>query len=133
MNKSFAGVILCFATVLILDGCTDMGSETMSVHLSPPAAEISFQNTIKPIFQTYGCTGCHGGSGGLFVQTVAQLLNGGDHGPAIVPGKADSSIIIKKLSSSPPFGLRMPQGGPSLPDSTRNMIRDWINQGAKNN
>lgn len=134
MNKSFVGVILGFATVLVLDGCSDMGSEPiLSVQLPPPTAEISFQTNIKPIFQTYGCNGCHGGSGGLFVQTVAQLLKGGDHGPVIVAGKADSSIIIKKLSSPPPFGERMPQGGPYLPDSTRTMIRDWINQGAKNN
>lgn len=135
MKKFFAGVILCIAVVPILDGCSDMGSEaTLIVHSPPPpTAEISFQNNIQPIFQTYGCNGCHGGSGGLFIQTVAQLLKGGDHGPAIVPGKADSSIIIKKLLSPPPFGQRMPQGGSALPDSTTNIIRGWINQGAKNN
>ncbi|MBI3579581.1 MAG: hypothetical protein HY089_09265 [Ignavibacteriales bacterium] len=135
MNKLFVMLILCIMCVMALDACNDMGSEPVA-NLQPPpppAQEVSFQNNIKPIFQNYGCNGCHGGSGGLFVQTVAQLLKGGDHGPVIVAGKADSSNITKKLSSTPPFGDRMPQGGPYLPDSTLQTIRTWINQGAKNN
>ena len=67
------------------------------------------------------------------MQTVAQLLQGGVDGPAVISGKADASVIIKKLSANPPFGDRMPQGGPYLPDSTMQVIKDWINQGAKDN
>lgn len=139
MRKLF--IVLSFSIVgmLAFDACQDMGSEPVAniqpppPPPPPPAQEVSFQSNIKPIFQSYGCNGCHGGSGGLFVQTVAQLLKGGDHGPALVAGKADSSNIIKKLSPTPPFGDRMPQGGPYLPDSTLQTIRTWINQGAKNN
>jgi hypothetical protein len=69
----------------------------------------------------------------LFVNSVAQLLRGGDHGPAVVAGKADTSNLVRKLSSTPPFGDRMPQGGPYLPDSTLQVIKLWINQGAKDN
>jgi hypothetical protein len=66
------------------------------------------------------------------VGTVAQLLTGGDHGPAIVPGKADSSNLVRKLPDPPPFGARMPMGGARLPDASINVIRTWINQGAVN-
>jgi hypothetical protein len=103
---------------------------------NPPPQQgqnISFANQISPIFQRYGCYGCHGGSGGLFVATVAQLLRGGDHGAAIVPGNADASNLARKLSPASPFGDRMPQGGPYLPDSTLQTIKLWINQGAKDN
>jgi mono/diheme cytochrome c family protein len=127
------------AAVLVLAGCSDQGSNPASSDQSVPptttsqSGSVSFQNQVKPIFQRYGCASCHGGSGGLFVQSVAQLLQGGADGPAIVQGKADNSLIIKKLSSAPPFGDRMPQGGPYLPDSTVQVIKDWINQGAKDN
>lgn len=103
------------------------------VQESPPPATVSFAQGVLPIFQRNGCIACHGGSGGLHVGTVAELLSGGSHGPAVVPGHADNSNLIKKLQSSPPFGVRMPQGGPYLPDSTVTVLRTWINEGAQNN
>jgi hypothetical protein len=135
MNVRLFAAILFFTLLTFLGGCSDKGiaPETKEPPTNNTSKEISFQQRVKPIFQSYGCNGCHGGSGGLFVQTVAQLLQGGNHGPAIVPGKADSSNLIKKLSPAPPFGDRMPQGGPYAPDSTIQIIRTWINEGAKNN
>jgi hypothetical protein len=121
---------------VLIASCSDIGTQPMSDKRPPPpppSQDVSFQQQIKPIFQANGCLSCHGGSGGLFVATVAQLLQGGDHGPAIVPGNADASNIIKKLSPNPPFGDRMPFGGAYLPDSTIQVIRTWINQGAKDN
>jgi len=97
------------------------------------AAPTSFRSDVLPILSGAGCTGCHGGNGGLTVTSVAALLAGGDHGPAIVPGDAASSNIIRKLSPSPPFGARMPLGGPYLADTTIGVIRTWINEGAKDN
>jgi hypothetical protein len=138
----FPGVIaIIVAGIMAFDGCADKGSNPTSVDqsTSPPVSDpvqtqdVSFRSNILPIFQRYGCAGCHGGNGGLFVQTVAQLLQGGLHGPAIVPGKPDASNLALKISAAPPFGDRMPQGGPYLPDSTIQTIRLWITQGAKNN
>ncbi|HSQ74349.1 MAG TPA: c-type cytochrome domain-containing protein [Bacteroidota bacterium] len=94
---------------------------------------ISFSQRVLPIFQRHGCAACHGGGGGLTVSTVSQLLAGGNHGPAVVAGQADNSVLIKKLLSPPPFGARMPQGGPYLPDSTIGVLRTWIDEGALNN
>jgi hypothetical protein len=116
-----------------LTGCADKGSDPVSSNSPPPTPDVSFMNQVVPFFINYGCDGCHGGNGGLEVQTVAQLLQGGIHGPAIVAGKADSSIMVKKLSASPPFGDRMPRGGPYLADSTIQILKTWINQGAKVN
>jgi hypothetical protein len=94
---------------------------------------VSFSQRILPIFTQYGCYDCHGGNGGLTVRTVAQLLQGGNHGPAVTPGDADGSLLIKKLISPPPFGSRMPFGSPALPDTTVQVVKTWINQGAPNN
>jgi hypothetical protein len=122
---------------LFFAGCSDMGSDvTGSSQVTPPppsSQDVSFKNQIRPVFDRYGCTSCHGGSGGLFLQTVSQLLHGGDHGPAVVAGKADLSNLALKISPTPPFLDRMPQGGPYLPDSTIQMIRLWVNQGANDN
>jgi len=128
-----AGLSLLILTAI---GCSDMGTDpsTPTSQNSPvQTQEVSFQNHVRPIFQSFGCASCHGGSGGLTVTTVAQLLKGGDHGPAIVAGKPESSILISKLSASPPFGSRMPQGGPYLADSVAQVVRLWITQGAKDN
>ena len=142
-EKAFRLTNLCIAAVVLvtffLSGCSDKGSSPVAADQSTtppptiPGQDISFASQVSPIFQRYGCYGCHGGSGGLFVTSVAQLLRGGDHGPAVVPGKADTSNLVRKLSATPPFGDRMPQGGPYLPDSTLQTIKLWINQGAKDN
>ena len=134
-------VLLVVVAMIVLSaaGCSDKGTNVMDTVQPPPppppasSQDISFSSQIRPIFDRYGCTSCHGGSGGLYVQTVAELLRGGDHGPAIVPGKADQSNLALKISPTPPFLDRMPQGGPYLPDSTIQLIRTWINQGAKDN
>jgi hypothetical protein len=122
------------ACVLAAAGCKDMGTDPPTVQTTtPPVQTVSFSQNVLPVFQHYGCISCHGGSGGLVVSSVASLLAGGSHGAAIVAGQANNSNLIKKLSAPPPFGDRMPQGGPYLPDSTITMIRTWINQGALNN
>jgi hypothetical protein len=40
---------------------------------------------------------------------------------------------MKKMSPTPPFGDRMPQGGPYLSDSITAVIATWIKQGGKDN
>jgi Planctomycete cytochrome C len=122
-------VILC---VFLFSSCTDLGSEFQQM-APPPGTPVSFSRDIQPIFTRYGCNSCHGGSGGLVVATVAEILKGGNHGPAVVPGDPAVSLMIQKLSPTPPFGDRMPQGGAYLPDATIQIIRDWIDQGASDN
>src|ERR1041384_2623266 len=76
----------------------------------PQQKNISFANTVAPTLQIH-CSPCHYGSqsaGGLKLETVAQMLNGGVHGPAIVPGKANESRLVlmmegKVLPAMPPI------------------------------
>src|SRR5512142_771794 len=129
-------VFLILAATLILAGCRDLGTAPELVGTgpsNPPPSQgtLSFNTDILPILQRYGCAGCHGGSGGLFVGSVTTLEQGGLHGPAVVAGNGAGSNIVKKLSPNPPFGDRMPQGGPYLADSTIQVIKTWIDQGAK--
>lgn len=129
-------IFLVVAVGLVLTGCQDLGTAPEILNTTPPSpppseSTLTFSADIIPILQQRGCTGCHGGSGGMFVGSVAQLIQGGLHGPAIIPGNGAGSNIVKKLSPNPPFGDRMPQGGPYLADSTIQLIKTWIDQGAK--
>lgn len=118
---------------LLVAGCKDGGTAPTGPTPSAPASNISFRQNVLPVLTQSGCVGCHGGTSGLQVGTVASLLAGGNHGPAIVPGKPDSSIMIQKIGPNPPFGDRMPQGGPYLSGATIQMIRTWVAEGAKDN
>ena len=99
------------------------------------AAAISFAANVFPVFQNSGCTNCHGGNGGFFLDTYAHLMSGtSDHGPAVTPGNGEGSVIIKKLRGTAAFGARMPQNGPPyLSNATIAQISTWITQGALNN
>lgn len=126
----FTALALAAFLGIALTGCADSNPAQPS---GPNTTTRSFQTDIKPILTKYGCTGCHGGSGGLELGSAVQLVQGGMHGPAAVPGKADSSIIVMKISSTPPFGDRMPLGGSKVVDEDAQAIKDWINQGAIDN
>jgi len=70
----------------------------------------------------------------LYLESYEGLMNGGKHGKAVVPGNADSSLLVQKLREPPPFGDLMPlkSKNPLSPDSIR-ILGDWIAGGAKDN
>jgi mono/diheme cytochrome c family protein len=78
------------------------------------------------------CSGCHlqqqPPRGGLAMDTINQLLRGGNSGPAIVSGAADRSLLIRKLRGQE--GQRMPLGRPPLSDEQIDAIAAWIDGGA---
>ena len=134
--KILRALAVVFALVLFVPSCKDMGSEPAGSSpppLPPAGATVSFRKDVLPICDNAGCTGCHGGTSGLILGSVTGLLTGGLHGPAIIPGKPDSSNIVRKISPNPPFGVRMPEGGPYLDAAAIQTIKDWIAQGAKDN
>ncbi len=124
-------VAVLFINAFLVVGCDDSSSEPE--YNDDMENFISFMDDIIPIFTQHGCIACHGGEAGLHVSTVEGLLEGGDNGPAIVPGEAENSLLIQKLSPNPPFGDRMPQGAPPVPESQQNTIKQWINEGAEDN
>jgi len=55
------------------------------------------------------------------------MLKGGAHGPAIVPGKPDESLLLRLVSGSVP---RMPREGEPLTAQQVASVRQWIADGA---
>src|SRR5687767_7947405 len=74
------------------------------------ADEKFFADKVAPLLQNH-CLECHAGKNaraGLDLTTRASLLTGGEHGPAVVPGKADMSLLIKMIQGPK---AKMPQKG----------------------
>src|SRR6476661_3432862 len=77
------------------------------------------------------CIACHGAArmSDLDLRERDTILKGGKRGPAIVPGKADESLLYKAIRRD--GELQMPPGKAALTAAEVNAIRDWINSGAK--
>jgi hypothetical protein len=92
---------------------------------------IDFVREIKPILQA-SCVKCHGrgrAKGGFSIETRASLLEGGDSGPAIVPGTSQASHLIALVAGLDPDNV-MPQKGSRLKPEQIGLLRAWIDQGA---
>jgi mono/diheme cytochrome c family protein len=88
------------------------------------------EKTARSILETK-CAACHGPArmSDLDVRDRATILKGGKRGPAIVPGKADESLLYQAVRRQ--GELQMPPGKTALTAAEVNAIRDWINSGAK--
>jgi hypothetical protein len=112
-----------------------------------PDHSVSFSGDIRPLFNRMmaGC-GCHmpsasgPGAGtqlsGLDLSSLAALRAGGANSGSriVVAGEPCSSILYLKIEQAPPFGARMPLGGPPFfTDEEEDLLHDWISEGAANN
>jgi len=89
--------------------------------------EISYKDQIVPLWVQ--CTGCHktgGDEPNMKDNSYTNLLNG-----YVVPSDAEGSVLYNSLLGSSGVSLMPP--GSKWPDSKINLVKDWINQGAKNN
>ncbi|HET7009546.1 MAG TPA: c-type cytochrome [Anaerolineales bacterium] len=96
-----------------------------------PSGAVSFRNDVFPILQA-NCGGCHGTIGGWDASTYDRVINSGSHGPAVVPGNVDASLLADKLLGTHTQGTIMPPGG-ALPFEEIETILNWIAAGAPNN
>ena len=82
--------------------------------------------------------GLKGGAGGkdnfynTLVNKPAQGAQCMGMGMYIVPGNPAMSLLVQKVSSTPPCGVEMPVGG-MLDAADAKAISDWIQAGALNN
>ncbi len=74
------------------------------------------------------CMACHGEArmAALDMRERETLLKGGQSGPAVVPGNADTSLLY--LAASHDGELKMPPGAARIADEELAALRNWINQ-----
>ena len=93
------------------------------------AAERQFVEHVRPVLQAQ-CFNCHGGKfkqAGLSLRSRETLLRGSDNGAVVVPGKADESLLVKKIRHEHEPG--MPYKMAKLPDADVAQIVAWVNAG----
>ena len=97
-----------------------------------PAAEVSFMRDIAPML-VVRCFSCHDlnnkePGGDLWLDTYTGMTNG-KH-PAVLPGEPDRSAIIQRLTEED-SSSRMPRDDDPLAPAQIDLIRRWIQAGAK--
>ncbi|MBS1824545.1 MAG: DUF1549 domain-containing protein, partial [Acidobacteria bacterium] len=97
----------------------------------PAFAQVDFTRQIHPLLVAR-CTACHTGEkaqGGLALNTRAEILRGGASGPALKPGSSASSLLIQRITGEKQ--PRMPISGAPLTTAEIDLLRRWIDEGAK--
>jgi hypothetical protein len=130
-------VVLVVLVVPSFLGLAGMGKK-------PGEGAPSFKANVMPIFQKH-CLPCHAeesfNPSALSLDDHALLMKGGEHGAAVVPGKPDESLLVKKVLADPPFGERMPMRSKrrksverpaQLSEEEVQVLQEWIRAGAKN-
>lgn len=92
-----------------------------------PDAQVSFEQDVLPIFETY-CTSCHGNQAGLSLETYENVIKGSNHGAVIIPSNPQRSPLIRLVSSG-----YMPYGGPPLSQDQIQVLVNWVASGALDN
>lgn len=93
---------------------------------------IDFVHDIQPILEE-NCWHCHGPDeqeSGLRLDRRSTMLRGGDYGlPTVVPGHPEKSYLIEVVNHVDP-DMAMPPDEDMLPEAQRNLLRQWIAEGA---
>jgi Protein of unknown function (DUF1553)/Protein of unknown function (DUF1549)/Planctomycete cytochrome C len=111
-------------------GCFCLPGQAHAQDKSPTPEQVEFfEKSVRPILATH-CYECHGPEkhkGGLRLDSRATMLQGGGSGPAMMPGNARESLLVKAIhySDLP----KMPPKG-KLGDAEIATLSEWIRQGA---
>ena len=119
-----AGTSTAVIAALLLTACGDK--------------EVSYQTDVQPILKKY-CVECHdaGGQGteksGLSLASYDDLMQGTRFGSIVKPGDSFSSVLIMLVEGRADPSIKMPHGKASIPQDKIDMLKKWVEQGAKNN
>lgn len=98
---------------------------------------VDFEKEVLPVLKA-SCLACHNKNkpkADLVLETPADMLKGGDSGPAVVPGKGVESLLVKAAAHEvedmemPPPDNKV--AAPNLTPEQLGLLKLWIDQGAK--
>jgi hypothetical protein len=123
MPKSAAGCCLLITTLACLANIAN----------AAPRESVDFARDVYPLLKR-ACFDCHGKEkqeGGLRLDLRKDAMRGGDSGPALVAGKAGESELVRRISLPREDEEAMPARGAPLSKSQIELVRRWIETGAK--
>ena len=89
---------------------------------------VRFETDVRPILKLH-CWQCHGDEtelkGGLDARLARSLVEGGESGPAIVPGTHAESLLYQRIRSG-----EMPPGKKKISEKEIDIVARWIDAGA---
>lgn len=109
----------------------------LSVAACAPSG-VSYNNEVQPILAK-NCSQCHAPgqmgfkASGLDTTSYQSLMKGGTFGQLIKPGDALSSSLNMLVEGRAHASIQMPHGRAKLPDKEIEILKVWVNEGAKNN
>jgi hypothetical protein len=127
MNAGFKAVSSCsFAAVALfaVAACSPSG--------------VSYNKDVQPILAK-NCSECHAPAqkgfeaSGLDTTSYQSLMKGGKFGQLVKPGDALSSSLNMLVEGRAHPSIQMPHGRAKLADKDIEMLKVWVNEGAKNN
>ena len=99
---------------------------------------VSFSADVQPILKKH-CLDCHvpGGAGfdasGFDMSSHELLMKGGKYGAFVIPGDAFGSNLMVLVEGRAHPSIRMPHGREKLSDREIEVLRIWVQEGAKDN
>ena len=103
---------------------------------TPPPHPLSYAADVAPIL-AQRCVECHGPGGvgyersGLDLRSYATVMKGTRFGPVVVSGDTVGSVLLQLVEHRADPALDMPHGREKLPPREIEVLRVWIEQGAK--
>ena len=105
----------------------------LSCQKKPEAKPVDFVTQIKPLLQSR-CINCHH-SGALFgdlsFENSAIAMQPRKKGPVITPGQPSASQLYIVLTLPDPDKKAMPPTGHRIPNPDVELVKRWIEEGAK--
>jgi hypothetical protein len=98
---------------------------------------VSYGKDVQTILSK-NCSECHApgkpgfDASGLDTTSYASLMKGGKFGPLVKPGDAFTSALNMLVEGRAHPSIRMPHGKEKLPAVDIETLKNWVNQGAKN-
>jgi hypothetical protein len=116
-RNAAVGAVLCL-TLAALSG----------VHASNPEESPVYLKKIRPLLDAQ-CVKCHGPEkqkANLRLDTLKAMMEGGDSGPAVVPGDVEGSNLITAICYED-ADLQMPPDG-KLDEEQIEMLKKWVGE-----
>lgn len=119
-----SGRSLAAVALLAVAGCAPSG--------------VSYNKEVQPILAK-NCSECHApgqkgfAASGLDTTSYQAVMKGGKFGPMVKPGDALTSALNMLVEGRVHSSIQMPHGREKLPAKDVEILKVWVNEGAKNN
>lgn len=118
---SIATLLIAGMAFLTYQGFRSVPKPLPTTAISHP----SYKKDVDPILQNR-CVMCHGSSGNYHLETYAGVT-----AKNVIPGNPDGSVLVQRIEGK--LQPQMPLGQTPLTKNQIQTIKNWIQDGAKNN